>query len=306
MKRTEVSEPSAIVGELKGKPMSSRAQRFVTGAVAVPIALGIIFFMPAPVILVAAVIIFGGAAVEYVRLVRHWAPSAPLGIVPAAAIGIALALDFFERSGHAPQSTMGLVVLLITAGSSVLLLSGLLTLMSPTRMPEAMIGTGLIHFGIPYFALPMISIHILAVRDPWILTLLLVAIWAGDTFAYLCGGRFGRRKFAPVVSPNKTWERRVGGSRRQRRRRVAVVGGLPQHHRPRPGRHRRGGCHRRTARRSLGIDDQTRRRRQGFVESVAGPWWPLRSLGCASARRTRVRGRSVADRRAGLKAANEP
>ncbi len=211
MKRTEVSEPSAIVGELKGKPMSSRAQRFVTGAVAVPIALGIIFFMPAPVILVAAVIIFGGAAVEYVRLVRHWAPSAPLGIVPAAAIGIALALDFFERSGHAPQSTMGLVVLLITAGSSVLLLSGLLTLMSPTRMPEAMIGTGLIHFGIPYFALPMISIHILAVRDPWILTLLLVAIWAGDTFAYLCGGRFGRRKFAPVVSPNKTWEGALAG-----------------------------------------------------------------------------------------------
>lgn len=201
---------TTAAGETKKSP-SSRVQRFVTGAVAIPIALGLVFFLPRPAILVVSILVFGGAAVEYVRLVRHWAPSAPLGIVPPAAGGIALGVELLTRGGQVPLSGTGLAVLLVAAFGCVLLLSGLLTLMSPTRMPEAMIGTGLIHFGIPYFALPMVSVFMLAVLDPWILTLLLGAVWAGDTFAYLFGSWFGRRKMAPVVSPNKSWEGAFAG-----------------------------------------------------------------------------------------------
>jgi phosphatidate cytidylyltransferase len=34
----------------------------------------------------------------------------------------------------------------------------------------------------------------------------LIAIWAGDTFAYAGGRVFGRHKMAPTTSPGKTWE----------------------------------------------------------------------------------------------------
>jgi phosphatidate cytidylyltransferase len=40
----------------------------------------------------------------------------------------------------------------------------------------------------------------------------LVAVWAGDTFAYFGGRLFGRHKMAPATSPGKTWEGFVVGT----------------------------------------------------------------------------------------------
>jgi phosphatidate cytidylyltransferase len=41
--------------------------------------------------------------------------------------------------------------------------------------------------------------------------LVLAATWAGDSAAYFAGSRFGRRRFAPTLSPNKTWAGAFGG-----------------------------------------------------------------------------------------------
>ena len=40
---------------------------------------------------------------------------------------------------------------------------------------------------------------------------LILLIWANDTGAYFVGSRLGKRKLAPDVSPNKTWEGFFGG-----------------------------------------------------------------------------------------------
>lgn len=40
---------------------------------------------------------------------------------------------------------------------------------------------------------------------------LLVAVYVGDIAAYYGGRAFGRRRLAPVISPNKTWEGAVSG-----------------------------------------------------------------------------------------------
>ena len=40
----------------------------------------------------------------------------------------------------------------------------------------------------------------------------LLAVWAGDSLAYLTGRMLGRHKLAPTISPGKTWEGLVGGT----------------------------------------------------------------------------------------------
>lgn len=40
----------------------------------------------------------------------------------------------------------------------------------------------------------------------WLAIGVIMSVWASDTGAYIVGKKFGRRRMAPKLSPNKTWE----------------------------------------------------------------------------------------------------
>lgn len=75
-------------------------------------------------------------------------------------------------------------------------------------MPDTAISVlCLFYIGFTLLALP--ALHELA-NGPSLVTFLLCVVWAGDVAALYVGQAWGRRKLAPTLSPNKTWEGTLG------------------------------------------------------------------------------------------------
>jgi len=72
-------------------------------------------------------------------------------------------------------------------------------------------------FGLLYIGLALVTLPLIWAEEhgPSLLLLLLCVVWCGDIAALYVGRSLGRRKLAPRLSPNKTWEgslASVGGS----------------------------------------------------------------------------------------------
>jgi phosphatidate cytidylyltransferase len=81
-------------------------------------------------------------------------------------------------------------------------------------------------FAFAYIAIPMALL--VAIREQpagaiWTIYTLL-AVWAGDIFAYFVGKSLGRHRMSPEISPKKTWEGAVASIVGQRDRRHAMDG----------------------------------------------------------------------------------
>ena len=63
-------------------------------------------------------------------------------------------------------------------------------------------------FGLIYVAYPLTLIPLLWKQEdgPALVLFLMVCVWSGDIAALYIGRNFGKRKLAPHLSPNKTWE----------------------------------------------------------------------------------------------------
>ncbi|MBI3602964.1 MAG: phosphatidate cytidylyltransferase [Nitrospirae bacterium] len=162
-------------------------------------------------------------------LVRYFPASAFFALVTAAALFALLELYRLhfrdEPNRMATGLGLGLTSLLLASlqwptlvsERTVVLLTVIAVLLSrlfATReMKHGLADAAVLIFGVLYIGLAMG--HLLLTRalagGEFLIFFLVIVTWAGDTGAYYAGIRLGRRKLAPVISPNKTVEGLIGG-----------------------------------------------------------------------------------------------
>jgi phosphatidate cytidylyltransferase len=179
--------------------MSNAASRVVVGLIGLPIVLGVVYLGGWWVFGLAAVV----AAIalhEFWLLARALAPLAPAGH-----IGAALALVGAEVGG---------VGWMIGGVLTTFLLAFALKAISDARQAAtiAISGTVMGALWIGGGLAFLILIRDLPVHGRLAAMSVLLAVWAGDTFAYAGGRLVGRHKMAPRTSPGKTWEGFVFGT----------------------------------------------------------------------------------------------
>jgi phosphatidate cytidylyltransferase len=179
--------------------MTNTASRIVVAAIGLPIVLGVVYvggwWLFALLTVVALV-----ALHEYWLLARSLRPLAPAGY-----IGVALALVGAEVAG-VDWMLGGLLVTLV--------LAFFLKALADTRQAATvaisgtMLGAVWVGAGLGF----LIVLREIPADGRLVVFTVLLAVWAGDTFAYLGGRLFGRHKMAPRTSPGKTWEGFVVGT----------------------------------------------------------------------------------------------
>lgn len=84
----------------------------------------------------------------------------------------------------------------------------------PSNYPDSFIDK--LDLGIRYIILPFIFLMLLPIigntYHPYIIIYITVLIWTNDSFAFLVGKNFGKRKLFERISPKKTIEGFVGGA----------------------------------------------------------------------------------------------
>jgi phosphatidate cytidylyltransferase len=147
-----------------------------------------------------ALILFSGivaclAAYEYVALTKSASAPVPLWWILPSVIILFVVTDYRPQEAPLPVlSFLGLTLLTWSAFRKHL----------DQALPVAASG----FFGLIYIAYPLTLIPLFAQKDngPTLLLFLMLTVWTGDIAALYVGRAYGRHKFAPSLSPNKTWE----------------------------------------------------------------------------------------------------
>jgi phosphatidate cytidylyltransferase len=179
--------------------VSNWLSRIVVAIVGLPVVLGAVYLGGWWVFALTVVAAMIGLH-EYWLLARPLAPLAPAGYVGAvlALVGAELGGIGWGVGGVLTTFLLAFVLKAISEARAAATIA-----ISGTVMGAVWIGGGL---GF------LILLRELPEHGRLAAITVLLAVWAGDTFAYLGGRLLGRHKMAPATSPGKTWEGFVVGA----------------------------------------------------------------------------------------------
>jgi phosphatidate cytidylyltransferase len=182
-------------------------KRIVTAVVLIPLVLLLVLKAPLYLLSIVAGAVALLAIAEFLKLATHYAVQ-PMGPVTYAFVALFFLFVIVASTNRTPlvETTAMLYGIALAAALApfVFLTMAMRRADLRTGYPAAATST----FAFAYIAVPMALL--VAIRQQpagaiWTIYTLL-AVWAGDIFAYFVGKGLGRHRMSPEISPNKTWE----------------------------------------------------------------------------------------------------
>jgi phosphatidate cytidylyltransferase len=182
-------------------------KRIATAIVLIPIVLLLVLKAPLYLLTIVAAGVALLAIAEFLRLVTHYAVQ-PMTASTYIFVTLFFGFVIFASSNRTPlvETTATLYGIAVAAA-----LAPFVFLSAAKRRTDLKAGypaAAASTFAFAYIAIPMALL--VAIRQQpagaiWTIFTLL-AVWAGDIFAYFIGKSFGRHRMSPEISPKKTWE----------------------------------------------------------------------------------------------------
>ena len=178
-------------------------KRIVTATVLILVVFSLIFFGQLWMITLAAALVAEFAAYEYLLLANHNVPPGE-GRIPVWWMVLGTALLFLATLPNWPLEAQ----FPLLSGLAVLLFAWNGLRAHTETLYSVLPGTAQGIFGLIYVAYPLTLVPLLWKQEDGtaLIVFLMVCVWAGDIAALYVGRTFGKRKLAPLLSPNKTWE----------------------------------------------------------------------------------------------------
>ena len=182
-------------------------KRVATAVVLIPLVLLLVLKAPLYVMAIVAAAVALLAIAEFLKLTTHYAVQ-PLGPATYAFVALFFVFVILASTNRTPlvETTAILYGLALAAALAPFLF---LTLaMQRSNLGSGYPAAAASTFAFAYIAIPMallVEIREQPAGAIWTMYTLL-AVWAGDIFAYFVGKSLGRHRMSPEISPKKTWE----------------------------------------------------------------------------------------------------
>ena len=182
-------------------------KRIATAVVLIPLVLLLVLKAPAYLLVIVAGAVALLAVAEFLKLVTNYGVQ-PLSQLTYAFIALFFVFVIVVSTNSTPLMEAMAMLYGIALTAALAPFVFLTAAMRRTDLTTGYSAAAASVFAFAYIAMPM-ALLVEIRRQPagaiWVIYLLL-AVWAGDIFAYFVGKSLGRHRMSPRISPKKTWE----------------------------------------------------------------------------------------------------
>jgi phosphatidate cytidylyltransferase len=181
--------------------------RIATAVVLIPLVLLLVLKAPLYILAIVAGAVALLAIAEFLRLVTPYGVQ-PLGLVTYIFVALFFVFVIFASINRTPEDETTAVLYGIAVMAALAPFVFLTVAMPRSSLTSGYPAAAASTFAFGYIAIPMallVEIRQQPAGAIWTIYTLL-AVWAGDIFAYFVGKSLGRHRMSPEISPKKTWE----------------------------------------------------------------------------------------------------